>query len=437
VTKRDVKALYGQCFQFVFDIAQKAERALQHELGNSQLSFLQFGYLSGRQGLLAGEKLYLDIKRMEMAYHDLNQREYELTKHMSLLQLNPLALLQLRITGRCTVTIPEELLDLDCPGHYFHRIKSIAVSIPCVVGPYSSLNCTLTQQKSSIRTTALLNSGVYQREGSEDPRFSDHFGSLQSIVTSMSQNDNGLFETNLHSERYLPFEGSGVISRWQLELPADPSKDDPQQFDYDTIADVIIHIRYTAREGGDLLRKGAVKTLKSLTESAEAAGSVRLFSIRHKFPSEWAKFKSIKIGGSTPVAELRLNLREDFYPFWSRGRLGDVMKRMDLFARTTENSIDISVNVHGTGGKDTLAKDDSLGGLRAGKLNNVQPPNSVGECKLYFTNNSIEDLWMAVTRGDSDSIQTYGLHLKRIGFKEGQYARNKDYHALMPDDGSN
>src|SRR5262249_5115282 len=231
--KREVKGLYGQCFQFAFDIAKKAERALQHELGNSELGYLQFGYLAGKEGLLAGEKLYLDIKRMEMAYHDLNQREYELTKHVSLLQVNPLALLQLRTTGRCTVVLPEELFDMDGPGHYFRRIKSVAVSIPCVVGPYTSVNCTLTLLKSSIRKSPLLRDGSYVRESAEDDRFSDHFGSLQAIVTSTGQNDSGLFETNLRDERYLPFEGSGCVSEWQLELPADPSKHDPRQFDYD------------------------------------------------------------------------------------------------------------------------------------------------------------------------------------------------------------
>jgi hypothetical protein len=78
--KREVKGLYGQSFQFVFDIAKKAEHALQHELGNPELGYLEFGYLADKEGLLVGEKLYLDIKRMEMAYHDLNQREYELIK---------------------------------------------------------------------------------------------------------------------------------------------------------------------------------------------------------------------------------------------------------------------------------------------------------------------------------------------------------------------
>ncbi|MDD3654841.1 MAG: hypothetical protein PHO01_11815 [Desulfotomaculaceae bacterium] len=56
---------------------KKAERALQHELGNPDLSYIHFGCLAGKEGLLAGEKLYLDVRRMEMAYHDLNRREYE------------------------------------------------------------------------------------------------------------------------------------------------------------------------------------------------------------------------------------------------------------------------------------------------------------------------------------------------------------------------
>ena len=69
--KREIKGLYAQCFQLAYDVAKKAERALQHELGKPELSYLRFNYLAGRESLLAGEKLYLDIKRMEMAYHDL------------------------------------------------------------------------------------------------------------------------------------------------------------------------------------------------------------------------------------------------------------------------------------------------------------------------------------------------------------------------------
>jgi len=391
--KREVKGLYSQCFQFAFDIAKKAERALQHELGNTQLNYVKFGYLAGKEGLLAGEKLYLDVKRMEIAYLDLNQREYEMTKHVSLLQVDPLALIQLRATGRCTIRLPEALFDMDGPGHYFRRIKTVAVSIPCVTGPYASVNCTLTLLRSSIRKTPILRGESYRREDAEDDRFSDYFGSLQSIVTSSAQNDSGLFETNLRDERYLPFENSGVISEWQLELPANPSKGDPAQFDYDTISDVILHIRYTARNGGELLRKEAMAQIKQFIADGQAAGSVRLFSVRHEFPAEWAKVQRQDIDGSG-YYELILNLRQEHYPFWSQGRLKSVTG-VDILIRSTEDK-DITI-VDTNNQTKSLKRDETLGGLFIVKRLDVGLHEPVGEMKLIFDTKEIKDLWVAVT----------------------------------------
>ena len=406
--KREVKGLYGQCFQFAFDIARKAERALQHELGNPELSYIQFGYLAGKEGLLAGEKLYLDIKRMEMAYYDQNQREYELTRHISLLQVDPLALIKLRMTGQCTVTLSESLFDMDGPGHYFRRIKNVAVSIPCVAGPYASVNCTLTLLKSSIRKTPSVGD-QYGRVDTEDDRFSDNFGSLQSIVTSSAQNDSGLFETNLRDERYLPFENSGVISEWRLQLPADPSRSDPAHFDYDTISDVILHVRYTAREGGSLLRTGAITRLKELITMAQTIGSVRLFSVRHEFPTEWAKFTK-QSPGNNQRYELTLNFRPEHYPFWSQGRLNGVT-RVNVLARSTATPVPAKVQIadkadksDATAKKDELHKDPAQGNLLVGKLEQISPPrdsqNNVsptGELKLFFDDRTMADLWIAVT----------------------------------------
>ena len=53
--------------------------------------------------------------------------------------------------------------------------------------------------------------------------------------------------------------------------------------------------RYTAREAGGLLRNGAVTNLKTQIEEAQAAGSVRLFSMRHEFPTELAKFMRLSL----------------------------------------------------------------------------------------------------------------------------------------------
>lgn len=404
--KREVRGLYAQSFQLAFDTARKAERALQHELGRPDLTYLQFGYLSGKEGLLAGEKLHLDIKRMEMAYHDLNQREYEMTKHVSLLQVAPLALVALRTTGQCTVALPESLFDMDGPGHYFRRMKSVAVSVPSVGGPYTSVNCRLTLLKSGIRKSPVLRDGAYARDGAEDDRFDDFFGSLQSIVTSSAQNDSGLFETSVRDERYLPFENSGVISEWRLQLPANPSKGEPTQFDFDTIADVILHIRYTGREGGDLLRKGAIDNMRALADAGAAVGATRLFSVRQEFPTEWAKFQGSPADPAKRFG-LAINLREEHYPFWSQNKLNAVVG-IQLLARSGKAPAAVTLEVFEVAEKaapapkkDTLSKDASLGNLLVGRFTGGAaglplPAKPVGELKLFYDDRALDDLWLAL-----------------------------------------
>jgi hypothetical protein len=397
--RREARGLYGQCFQFAYDVAKQAERALQHELGDPSQTFLRYGYQAGKEGLLAGEKLYLDVKRMELAYHELNRREYELTTHVSLRQLDPVALLRLRATGACELTVPEELFDLDCPGHYFRRLRSVGLSIPCVVGPYASVNATLTLAGSSVRTSPALREGAYPRDGDDTERFSDHFGGVQSVVTSSGNQDTGLFETNLRDERYLPFEGAGAISRWRLELPAALP-----QFDHDTISDVVLHLRYTAREGGVPLRAAAEAHLRERVRQAAAAGSVRLLSMRHEFPTEWARFTGATLDPQTPEAPLAVRLREEHYPFWATRVEPLVLHQVELFAEPgpgTAPTVQVATGPPGDPDRSVhpLATDPGLGGLRAGPLATDPLPPAVGELTLHLDDNSIRDLWLALTWG--------------------------------------
>jgi hypothetical protein len=385
--KRDVKALYAKAFQLAFDVAKKAELALQNELGDPSRTYIQFNYLDGNEGLLAGEKLMFDLKTMDMAYHDLNQREFELTKHVSVRQVAPLALLQLRATGSCAFTIPEELFDMDGPGHYFRRAKSVAVTIPCVVGPYSSVSCNLSLQKSSIRVSTDPGKS-YARHGSDDPRFNDYYGTLQSIVTSSGQSDSGLFETNLRDERYLQFEGAGVAgSEWQIVLPSDV-----KQFDFETITDVVLHIRHTAREGGDLLKAAAVQNLQTQINKANTIGSVCLFSLRHDFPTEWVKFQS--------TSQLSIALSPELYPFWAQGRT-IAIKAVEFLAETSKTTVTITDK---SNRKDTLVHNPSLGNLVAGNLSKIPLPGAISDgthlpLSLSFDDTSMQDMWMAITWG--------------------------------------
>jgi Tc toxin complex TcA C-terminal TcB-binding domain len=394
--KREVQGLYNQSFQFAWDVARKSERALQLELGDNSVSFIGSGYTSGKEGLLAGEKLLFDLKQMDLAYHELNKREYEMTSHISLMQINPAALLQLRTTGRCALTIPEEWFDMEGPGHYMRRIKSVAVSIPCITGPYASVNCTLTLTKSIIRTKAILSDGSYSSTGDTDDRFNIQFGSTQSVVTSSAQNDSGLFETNLHDERVLPFEYSGALSSWQLSLPG--KNNGLRQFNYDSISDVIIHMRYTAREGGDLLAKGAMENLKAGIAASTVVGTVRLFSIRQEFPNDWEKFKSTTRPDNNSFVGLSLTLRPEHYPFWSRGSVVNT-KEMKLFARSSKTPITVRATADDSAHQDQLNTDKTFSDLKTGKLTNVTVPAPIGSFSLFLDDNTMDDLWITLLWG--------------------------------------
>jgi hypothetical protein len=314
-----LSSLYFQSYQLAYDLAKRAEVCMQHELGlkYGETSFVRFGYWDSlRKGLLAGDRLAHDLKRLEVAYLDGNIREYELTKNVSLVSLASEQLLTLKETGACEFEVPEWVFDLDTPGHYRRRLKMVSVTIPCVTGPYTSVHCKLQLLKNSYRQNTDLSPGYERRttDGSSaaDDRFIDDRSVLESIVTSNAQNDTGLFEPGMRDERYLPFEGGGAISSWRLELPATF-----RTFDYRTISDVILHLRYTARDGGNQLTAAATSAVTNLLSAPDAQPLMRLFSLRHEFPSEWHRFVS---SPSATVNSMTVDFAATRFPHFAQSR---------------------------------------------------------------------------------------------------------------------
>jgi hypothetical protein len=162
--------------------------------------------------------------------------------------------------------------------------------------------------QSSIRISS-LKGDEYKRSDSEDARFRDFNGAIQSMVTSTAQNDSGLFETNLRDEKYLPFEGAGAISRWKIEIP-----NDIPQFDFETISDVIMHLRYTCREAGHL-KQDAITHVKEDVLQLIEGGLLQLFNINHEFANEWNLFKS---ASSDALRNFKLKIDKNSFPYWTK-----------------------------------------------------------------------------------------------------------------------
>lgn len=325
----EISTIFFQSYQLAYDLAKKTERCYRFERGITNSNFIQFGYWDSlRKGLMSGERLYLSLKQLERAYHDQNKRDYEITKNISLMLNDPLALITLKQTGTCTLELPETLFDADYPGHYMRRIKSVSITIPCVVGPYTSINCTLTLLSNKTRINSLVQTNYLENLENDDSRFVTNFASMQAIATSTAQNDSGLFEINFRDERYLPFEGAGAVSRWRIDLPKDCNG-----FDFDTISDVILKLSYTAREGGEILKNAAKKAMQDTIKDVEKSPLARLFSAKHEFPTQWHQF----FHPTNAIATLSLDLSLERFPFQLRGKKIEI-QQIELFLSLKEGT---------------------------------------------------------------------------------------------------
>ncbi|CAN5793682.1 hypothetical protein BH11BAC3_BH11BAC3_12890 [soil metagenome] len=314
-------SMYKMAYTMALQLAKKTEKAYGYELGEDSLNkYIKPNYWdSMKKGLLSGELLSLDIKRMEIAYLEKNKREFEMTKHISAAMIQPLSILKLRETGSCDIDLPEELFDLDFPGHYFRRIKSVSISIPCVAGPYTSINATLRLVKNEYRFKT-TDPTIYAKLP-DDPRFREISNPVTAITTSSSQNDSGVFELNFRDERYLPFEGAGAISTWRLELGSDIKL---RQFDYNTISDIILHLKYTAREDSALKQPAMDNLNRIISDVAESKTFTRLLSFKNDFPD---KFHLIKAGNVKIIVpdvsitgldhSVELEIGKIFFPYFT------------------------------------------------------------------------------------------------------------------------
>jgi hypothetical protein len=337
--QEETAALYRQAYELASVAASQAERAFNYERGYTARSFLpELAWDSMREGLLAGERLQLAVRQMEKAYLDTNCREYELTKHVSLRLNFPLAFLHLQTTGACDIEIPEWMFDLDYPGQYMRRIKNVTLTIPAVVGPYAGVHCRLTLLSSTTRVDARLADppvecchpkdeccgcdpcccGELPPNGyqlaSQDSRSVRAYAATEAIATSSGQNDSGLFELSFRDERYLPFEFAGAVSRWRIELPPETNA-----FDFDSLSDVIMHVNYTAREGGDVLRAAAAEDARCRLPG----NGLRLIDVRRDLSDAWYALQQTPDSGDERHSCRRLDLRlsDSMFPFVSARRV--------------------------------------------------------------------------------------------------------------------
>lgn len=248
--EKELGKVFKQYVKLLLDVAKMAERVYHFEIDGKitpVCDFIKNDYWDNfRKGLLAPERILLDLRRMEKAYLENDVHEMEITRPISLRELqekaddyeiddtlyvNPLN--KIREDGACNFQLTEKFFENEFSNLSFLRIKDVQIHVKLTENAsLNYLNAKLTLTAASIYGYSVLSSGSLSA----------------SMVASLVHQEPNNFATPFSSEKLGVFEGYGTVSKWTLVLNG--LKQEKEADDY-PIDDVIVYLTYTAREGGE------------------------------------------------------------------------------------------------------------------------------------------------------------------------------------------
>lgn len=277
--------IVGQAYRYFLQqassMAKLAQRQLAFERQEPELGFILDDYwthspsgsLSGssderdRRGMTGSVRLLQDITRLDQRAFLTDRRRIPLPKHISLSAHDPVAFMRFRESGVLRIATSLDMFDRDFPGDYLRLVKRIRVAVIALIPPLDGIKATL----SSTGISRVVRGG---------DRFVETTITTQpeTVAITAPVSTPGIVELQQEQpDMLLPFEGLGVAGNWVLNMPKAANA-----FDFNTIADVVFTIEYTAIYS-DEFRQQVVQRLNA----DRAFEGERAFSLRHHFADEW------------------------------------------------------------------------------------------------------------------------------------------------------
>jgi hypothetical protein len=398
-----LERVYSFFLQQATSIAQLASDQLAFERQEPAPSYIQADYWEGpsedsnsssgpdRRGLTGSARLLQDIYQLDQYAFEKNRRKQQLTKTLSLPQLDPLAFQRFRETGVLPFTTSMELFDRDFPGHYLRLIKRVRTTLIALVPPSQGIRATLTASGISRVVTGgdVFQTTILRR-------------APEAVALSAAFNSTGLFEMQEQADLLLPFEDHGVAMSWEFALPKGANS-----FDYSTIADVLVTIDYTALQSFDYKAQ-----VVQLLNSKRTVSADRAFTFRSQFADAWYDLNNPE-NTTTPMSVSFEIFREDFPPNVDNIRIEHVSFYVSrrAGANVEFESVELSLQQPGSGSLGGVCRTDSglittraAGGNGWLALRNGAPfgtwrltlPNTA-QTTQWFKDGDIADIMLVIT----------------------------------------
>jgi len=189
------------------------------------------GTESDRRGLTGSARLLQDIYKLDQYAFETDQRKLKQSKTFSLATYAPFAFQEFKQTGKLSFETLMEDFDRDFPGQYLRTIKRVSLNVIALTNPVDGVKATLSS--SGISRVVTKGSNFVEQTINREP---------ETITYTGTDEGQGLINFRPEDRKFLnPFEGTGVHTRWEFEMPHYSNF-----LDYDTIADILVTIEYTA-----------------------------------------------------------------------------------------------------------------------------------------------------------------------------------------------
>jgi hypothetical protein len=286
-----MSTIYLKMYDVALYLCLATEAAYRFEAGAHNTRFIDLSVWSNTyRGLNAGQKLKLNLEQMSMARVQGYERFLEIIKKISLKDLFGTEwdkkLKTLRDTGEILFDFPEKMFAQDYPGHYYRQIYTLNVSLvgkQMIKDPKTGKSVEEDFDDSVPEVHAILtqtsNSLIYSEDKSAfDYLMSGYTGATPPSTSYLSNIRSGqpiaisevIEETGVagvgyglaifDGDRYIPFEGTGLISKWHLIFTNDKQRVELLK----GLTDIVFNVRYTSVVGSKTYTDHVKKSLAAL-----------------------------------------------------------------------------------------------------------------------------------------------------------------------------
>lgn len=287
-----MSTIYLRMYDVALYLCLATEAAYRFEAGAYNTRFIDISNIwdNAYRGLNAGSKLKLNLEQMSMARIQGYERFLEIIKKISLKDLFGTEwngkLKTLRETGEILFDFPEKLFAQDYPGHYYRQIYTLSVSLvgkQTIKDPetgeyveedfedsFPEVHAILTQISNSLiysEDTSAFDYLINGYTGATPPSTSylSNIRSGQPIAISEVIEETGIAGVGyglaiFDGDRYIPFEGTGLISKWHLIFTNEKQRGEFLK----GLTDITFNVRYTSVVGSNSYKEHVKKSLAAL-----------------------------------------------------------------------------------------------------------------------------------------------------------------------------